>query len=72
MNFSDEKGDQTALLKHVHSKHPEVAKTDLADAWKVVFVEEPKAEDFDVRETHWRDLLKAKVNIRAMSWSTVR
>ena len=72
--FSEEKGDQAALLKHVHAKHPEVdlAKTDLADAWRVVFVEEPRAEDLDVRETHWRDLLKAKVNIRAMSWSTVR
>ena len=58
----------------MHSKHPEVdlAKTDLADAWKVVFVEEPKAENLDVRETHWRDLLKATVNIRAKSWSTVR
>ena len=72
--FSEEKGDQAALLKHVHMKHPEVdlAKTDLADAWRVVFVEEPRAEDLDVRETHWRDLLKAKVNIRAMTWSTVR
>ena len=62
-------------MKHVHSKHPEVdlAKTDLAIyAWRIVFVEEPRAEDLDVRETHWRDLLKAKVNIRAMSWSTVR
>ena len=48
--------------KHVHSKHLEIdlAKKDLADAWRVLSVTEPRSQDSDVRETHW------------CSWNTVR
>ena len=60
-----EGNDEAALFKHYKKVHPKIKLTDysIADAYGVVFIEQPSFKDLDIRESYWISRLLASINI---------
>ena len=64
--FNDEDKDEQALATHYAKNHNHLlgkSVKDLADAYKVVFLEGTRPERLDVAEGFWISKLRAEINI---------
>ena len=56
--------DEAALFQHYRKFHPnELQNRELADAFGVFFIEQPKYHLLDIRESFWISKLLASINI---------
>ena len=58
--------DTKALVIHYKDKHSNnkiTRQKDIAEAYKVTFLEKPKKVNLDTAENHWISKLDAKINI---------
>ena len=62
-----EGNDEAALYKHYKTKHTEIKldRLPIAEAYDVLFLEEPSFKQLDIRESYWIARLQANINVAA-------